>query len=88
MSEGAATRGRRPPAFFYLVVAGAFGVGAWLLLQSFTSPAVKECRDLYRAARTPTDTARVDSTTPQTGADPHSCGFIRQSARWSDARRS
>ena len=52
------------------------------MLQAYTSAAVKECQAGYRAARTAADTTRVDSLVPEGGADPHSCGFIRSSARW------
>jgi hypothetical protein len=72
----------RPPFWFFAAVAVAFGFGFWLLVQAYTSPAVKTCSDLYQEARTAADSARVDRTTPEGGADPHSCGFIRQSARW------
>ncbi|MGH7560413.1 MAG: hypothetical protein ACRENB_05265 [Gemmatimonadales bacterium] len=57
----------------------------WLLLRSYVPAASRECLAMYRSARTAGDTVRIDSTVPDAGrsqADPHSCGFMRHSARW------
>ena len=70
------------PLRWMIVAVPALGFALWLMLQAYTSPAARACAAGYRAARTATDTARVDSLVPGGGADPHSCGFIRTSARW------
>lgn len=76
------SRTTAPPWWFFLALVPVLGLGGWIMLQAYTSAAVKECRAGYRAARTAADTTRVDSLVPEGGADPHSCGFIRSSARW------
>jgi hypothetical protein len=61
------------------------GLAAWFLLRSFTSPAARECRTLYRSARTSADTALVDSTVTagaSAQSEPRTCGFMRVSNRW------
>ena len=76
------SRSTAPPWWFFPGLVPVLGLGIWIMLQAYTSAAVKECRAGYRAARTAADTARVDSLVPEGGADPHSCGFIRSSTRW------
>jgi hypothetical protein len=71
-----------PPGWFFLALVPVLGLGVWIMLQAYTSSAVRECQAGYRTARTAADTTRVDSLVPEGGADPHSCGFIRHSARW------
>ena len=76
---------REPPRAVLLVAALILAAAAWYLLRSFTGDAARECRALYRAARSAADTVRVDSTvTPGSAelSDPRTCGFIRTSARW------
>jgi hypothetical protein len=76
---------RAPPRIVLLVAALIVAAATWYLLRSYTGDAARECRALYRAARSATDTVRVDSTvTPGSAArsDPRTCGFIRTSARW------
>ena len=76
---------RTPPRAVLLIAALIFAAAAWYLLRSYTGNAARECRALYRASRSAADTARVDSTVTAAGAgrsDPHTCGFIRTSARW------
>lgn len=67
-----------------IVVLGA--AGAWTIFNAYQTAASKECLAQYRAARTATDTARVDALIPKgdghAGPEAHSCGFIRHSARW------
>lgn len=59
---------------------------SWMVMQVYTPPASRECGRLYRAARTATDSAQVDQTTPAVtiagSHEPRSCGSIRSSARW------
>lgn len=71
-----------PPRWFFLALIPVLGLGLWIMLRVYTSSAVTQCRAAYHAARTAADTTRVDSLVPGGGADPHSCGFIRSSARW------
>lgn len=84
----ATAHGHRPGVRRWVLLVGLPAVVllvARLMLQSYTSAAARECHALYRAARTAADTARVDSTiTPGSRSqdEPHSCGFLRTSARW------
>jgi hypothetical protein len=67
------------------LVLAALLVAAWLLSRSFTSPAARECTKLYDNARTASDTARIDTTfapSARNQSKPHTCGFMRTSARW------
>ena len=76
---------RTPPRAVLLIAALIFAAASWYFLRSYTGDAARECRALYRASRSAADTAQVDSTvTPGSAArsDPHTCGFIRTSARW------
>ena len=64
---------------------GALLVAGWLLSRSFISPAARECTKLYDNARTAADTTRIDTTlvpSARNQSDPHTCGFMRTSARW------
>lgn len=74
-----------PPRRILLIAALLVGLVGWLMMRSYTSTGARQCEALYHASRTAADTARVDTTvTPgsRKQADPHSCGFIRRSARW------
>jgi hypothetical protein len=67
------------------IVLAAVIVAAWLLLRSYSSPAARECVKLYDNARTAADTARIDTTfapSARNHSEPHTCGFMRTSARW------
>lgn len=70
-----------------LLVAGAVIVllAAWLMATIYTGDPARSCLAMYRTARTAADSARVDSTIPhgpRNQQDPHSCRFMRLSARW------
>ncbi len=70
-----------PRLVFAVLLAGA----AWMALRAYASDATRECHALYRDARTAADTTRIDTTVVASGrsqAEPHSCGFMRKSARW------
>lgn len=85
MTEPQPSTSQAPPKPVLLLALLVVGMAAWFLLRSFTSPAARECRALYRSARTAVDTALVDSTvTPGASAqaEPHACGFMRISNRW------
>ena len=74
-----------PPRAVLLIAALIVAAAAWYLMRSFIGDTARECRALYRAARSAADTVRVDSTvTPGSAgrSDPRTCGFIRTSARW------
>ena len=67
------------------IVLAALLVAAWLLSRSFTSPTARECTKLYDNAHTASDTARIDTTfapSARNHSEPHTCGFMRTSARW------
>ena len=69
----------------YLLALGALLVGLWAFSQAYVSRDSRTCLALYRAATTAADTARVEGTVPLTSPtshEAHTCGFIRQSARW------
>jgi hypothetical protein len=75
------------PIRWTLILAASLGlaIAAWFLFRSYTSDAARECIALYNSARTPADTTRIDSLVPSGSrdeSDPHTCGFLRQSARW------
>ena len=60
-------------------------LAGWFFLRTNTSDAGRECRDLFHAARTAADTARIDTTfapSSRLTSDPKSCGFMRINARW------
>lgn len=85
MTEPQPSVSQVPPKPVLLLAVLVVGMAAWFLLRSFTSPAARECRELYRSARTSADTARVDSTvTPGSSAqsEPHTCGFMRIGNGW------
>ena len=76
---------RAPPRAVIFIAAAALALAAWLLSRSYTSSGTREFLSLYHSARTAADTARIDTTfTPgnRSRAEPHSCGFLRTSARW------
>lgn len=76
----------RPRVQIGVAVTGLALLVLWTSSHLFISPASEACLDLYRAARTPADTQRVDQTIPGDQAtrspESHSCGFTRQAARW------
>ena len=61
-------------------------LGIWAISHLYVSPDSRTCLALYRAARTPADTAQVDATIPTTAyprtPEARTCGSIRGSARW------
>jgi hypothetical protein len=68
-----------------VAVAAATALVTWSFSNAFVSPAARECTRRYAAARTPADSAGVDSIVPagtyQT-TEPRSCGSFRGAARW------
>lgn len=75
----------RAPKWLWPLGLLVIGFAAWIMMRSYTTRGAAECRSLYRAARTAADTAWVDTTiTPGSRAhqEPHTCGFMRTSARW------
>lgn len=72
------------PHLRFMIMAGVVLFAVWLLLRSYTSPAARECRDMYHAARTAADSASIDTVFVEIrGQDhPSSCGFMRMTARW------
>ncbi len=74
-----------PPRRVLLATAVVIAVAVWFLLRMYTNEGVRQCRALYRAARTAADTAVVDTTvTPASRreADPRTCRFRRGQGRW------
>jgi len=68
-----------------LAAAIVCALAAWFLLQAYTNVGAQECRDLYAAARTAADTARIDTTVTagsRRQSEPRTCGFMRKTARW------
>lgn len=85
MTEQPPSTSHAPPKPVLLLALLVVGMAAWFLLRSFTSPAARECRALYRSARTSADTARVDATvTPGSSvqSEPTTCGSMRIGNRW------
>jgi hypothetical protein len=69
---------------FFLAL-GLLLVAIWAFGQAYINRDSRTCLALYRAATTAADTLRVDGTLPLSGSttrEAHSCGFIRQTARW------
>lgn len=77
---------RPPPALRpFLLALGFLLLGLWAFSQAYVSRESRTCLALYRGASTAADTARVDGTVPRLGSgtpEVHTCGFIRQKARW------
>lgn len=85
MPESSQVTPRRPPMAVLVTAAIVCALGVWFLLQSYTNVGVRECRELYAAARTAADTASIDTTvTPgsRRQSEPRTCGFLRKTARW------
>ena len=83
-SRGAAA-GQAPPRWVVLVAAGLVLLTGWLMLRMYTSAGVRECQSLYRSAHSAADSSRIDTVVTRASRreqDPHSCGFLRLSARW------
>lgn len=76
----------RPRVQLGLAVMSLTVLALWAFSQSFVSPASRACLELYRHAKTATDSLKVDGTIPESPGDRsrevRSCGSIRQSARW------
>jgi len=77
--------GQAPPRWVLLVSAGLVLLTGWLMLRMYTSSGVRECQSLYGSAHSAADSAAVDTMVTRGSRrerDPHSCGFLRLSARW------
>lgn len=85
MTTPSSDRPQRPPAFVLFAVLLLVAASAWWLLRTNTSPAVRECLQLYAEALTATDSVAVDSTvtvSAQRESEPRSCGSMRTASRW------
>ncbi|MBL8989248.1 MAG: hypothetical protein JNJ80_23435 [Gemmatimonadetes bacterium] len=74
-----------PPRRVLMVAVAIIAVAVWYLLDLYTTAGIRECRALYRAARTAADSAVVDTTVTAAArreADPRTCGFRRSQVRW------